>query len=221
VTSASGGSTLAQAHLAHTVEAVVFLAVGLGVAAVADMRQRSGRIARPPRPTGGLVARLAALPISVGTLALASAVAGVGAAAVHFAVMPEHFHESWLYGTFFLGTATAQVAWSVVAVTRPGRPVFVMGALANGLVVALWLVTRLVGIPIGPAAGTTEDFGALDLLASAFEVFVSLTAALVLIRGTTPAPRSLTALLRRRSVLTTLAGLAAVVTVTACAAPPS
>jgi hypothetical protein len=36
----------------------------------------------------------------------------------------------------------------------------------------LWLATRTVGIPLGPAAGCTEDVGVLDLMATGAETVV-------------------------------------------------
>jgi hypothetical protein len=43
---------------------------------------------------------------------------GAAAGGIHLAVMPEHFEESVLYGTFFLACALTQIAysgWLVVA----------------------------------------------------------------------------------------------------------
>jgi len=56
------------------------------------------------------------------TLALLS----FGAAALHFAYAPTHFDEYWLYGTFFVTLAWAQLAWGqvvrIVAAAVPGAP---------------------------------------------------------------------------------------------------
>src|SRR4051794_9411387 len=71
------------------------------------------------------------------------------AAAVHTAVCPEHFTEATVYGLFFLFAAIAQLAWAVIVWMAPRRGLLVAGAVGNGLVVALWALTRSVGIPIG------------------------------------------------------------------------
>ncbi len=115
-------------------------------------------------------------------------IAGGGAAAVHFAVMPEHFEESWLYGTFFAVLATFQVAYSGMLMWRPSRPLLIAGAVANAAVILLWLFTRTIAVPLGPGAGRTEDFGGLDILSSALE-FVFVGGALVILRQQA-APRS-------------------------------
>jgi len=44
--------------------------------------------------------------------------------------------------------------------------------MGNAAVVGLWLFTRVAGVPLGPDAGSTESFGALDVLASTFESVV-------------------------------------------------
>ena len=56
-------------------------------------------------------------PYLLGGLAALS----VGAAAIHFAVVFEHFTEDTLYGVFFLVIAWAQVIWPVVLLWRPSR----------------------------------------------------------------------------------------------------
>ena len=101
---------------------------------------------------------------------LVAATACVGAAAIHAWVMPEHFRESLLYGAFFGVLAAAQLmaAW-VVAIGR-SRAVVVAVAVGSAGVILLWFMTRLVAIPLGPAAGQTESFGALDIAASIFEL---------------------------------------------------
>lgn len=151
-----------SAHAGHAVAAAVLVASIVGVVwqarrsvlAGSDGEARTPQ--RPDRPGG--------------TRAVAAA--SFGAALVHAWVMPSHFAESALYGAFFLVAALGQIGYGVVVLTRPLRGVFAVGAVANSAVVALWLVTRLVAIPLGPAAGTRESFGALDVLASMFELAV-------------------------------------------------
>jgi len=102
------------------------------------------------------------------------ALAGVSAlaAGIHGAVCPEHFGESALYGSFFLGVAAGQLAFAALVLTRPSRRLLALGLGGNAAVVLLWLLTRTVAIPLGPAAGTTEEIGALDLVASVAEASI-------------------------------------------------
>src|SRR5262249_58491032 len=61
--------------------------------------------------------RATARPYILGGLASLS----VGAAAIHFAVIFEHFTEYALYGVFFLVISWAQMIWAAVVLWRPSR----------------------------------------------------------------------------------------------------
>ena len=123
----------------------------------------------------------ARIPRASRPLVLMSA-ASVVAAVVHGWVAPEHFGESALYGAFFVGTAVAGSGYAALVLTRPTRGVLFAGVGGNAAIVALWLVTRLVAVPLGPGAGETEPFGALDVLATGAEL-VAVVAALVALAG--------------------------------------
>jgi hypothetical protein len=113
---------------------------------------------------------------------LAAAVAVI-AAVVHVAVCPEHYAESWLYGAFFTVTAGTQLLWAGLLVLRPGPRVVRAGLFASLGVVALWAVTRTVGIPLGPEGGEVETVGALDLLATTAELVAAAACVWVLGRS--------------------------------------
>lgn len=204
-------------HGWHLAGGAAFLVVGLGVAAIADARQRT-RERRPAQRPAGRVGVVTTARVAGAAVA---AVAAVGAAAVHLAVTPQHFEESALYGAFFLVLALVQLAWAGITALRPTRTLLVAGAAANVAVVVLWLATRLVAIPIGPASGTRETFGALDLLASGFEV-AAIVGAAVALTGTIALPRRhLRRVATSPAWLVALAAVTAVVASTATAARPS
>jgi hypothetical protein len=99
-----------------------------------------------------------------------AALGTAGAAAVHATIIRQHFHESWIYGSFFVVAVVAQVAVTIGLLVRPSRR-FVGAVLVGSLaIIALWAVTRTLGVPLGPNAGSTEPVGGLDLLAGAFEL---------------------------------------------------
>ena len=58
-----------------------------------------------------------------------------GAAAIHFAVAPEHFCVSVAQGTFFCLVAWAQTAFAVAVLLRPSRAVMRIGIGLNGAIV--------------------------------------------------------------------------------------
>ncbi len=96
------------------------------------------------------------------------------AAAIHLSVINEHFQESTLYGAFFLALTAAQFGYAGWLLLHPSTAVLRAGAAASAGVVLLWLATRTIGIPIGPAAGEVERFGLADITATASEALLVL-----------------------------------------------
>ena len=109
--------------------------------------------------------------------------AGLSAASalIHGAVVPEHFAEFPLFGIFFAVVALSQAFWAIALLGwGPSRPLLRWSVLLNGGIVLLWAVSRTVGLPIGPDAGTPEAVGAIDVLATIYEVALVAGALLVL-----------------------------------------
>ena len=114
--------------------------------------------------------------VSIGT-ALAWAAAGlmVAAGVVHFAFAPDHIAEYRPFGIAFYAMGFAQVGGGLaVAIFRRSRPVL-FAAMAGSLgIVALWLVTRTVGLPIGAETWTPEKVGVADVVCVAFQLGTAL-----------------------------------------------
>jgi hypothetical protein len=121
-----------------------------------------------------------AMTLSV-ILRRAAALCSAAAAAIHFGVTSEHFHEWWLYGAFFLVLAAYQLWWAAIAWQAPSRREVAAGAAVNTGVLALWWLTRTSGLPFGPDAGHAEPFGTADVLCSLLEAAVVAVAVLVLV----------------------------------------
>ena len=119
-----------------------------------------------------------------------AAVSSVVAAVVHVVVMLEHLEEQWLFGVFFGVLAVVQLCYAGVLALRPTRDVLVAGALVNALTVALWLVSRTVGLPLGPGAGTPEPAGLLDVTATAAELTLLVATVLVVRQARAVQPSS-------------------------------
>ncbi|KMO70795.1 hypothetical protein [Mycolicibacterium chlorophenolicum] len=107
----------------------------------------------------GLAVRLAAL-------------ASLGAAVIHCAVVPTHWQEWIPAGLFFVAVALFQLVWAYAVITRATTPVLVAGIMVNLGVVALWALTRTEGAPFGPHAGVAEVVQAADLCAAVLEIYV-------------------------------------------------
>jgi hypothetical protein len=93
----------------------------------------------------------------------------VGAAAIHFAVVFEHFEEYALYGAFFLVISWAQLIWPAVLIWRPSRLWLWLGIAGNAGVIAVYAASRTVGLPFGPDLHHAESIGALDVVSCVLE----------------------------------------------------
>jgi hypothetical protein len=123
--------------------------------------------------------RRRSLVLAVVALTLASAV-------IHAAVVPEHLREWGAAGAFFIAVALAQLAWGALIYRRPTRRWLLEGVYGNAALVGIWLVSRTVGIPIGPEAGHPEALGAHDGLAILNEVLAVGITGLLLTGRTLP-----------------------------------
>jgi hypothetical protein len=54
-----------------------------------------------------------------------------------------HFAEYTLYGLFFVLSGIAQLVWPIWLLFRRWWPLFALGAIGNGLIVALWVIDRV------------------------------------------------------------------------------
>ena len=116
----------------------------------------------------------------------AAAALSLLAALIHLWATPEHFGEWWGYGVFFLVAALAQALYAPLVLVWPTRVVLLGGIAGNLAIVALYLLTRTVGIPLfGPGAGEVEGVGFMDLCATASEVGIAVALGAALLRETT------------------------------------
>jgi hypothetical protein len=120
--------------------------------------------AGPPEP----VREAGVAPVVRPALALLS----MGAAVIHFVVIPGHWDEYWGQGLFFIIAAIAQLLWAVWVLVAPSRLLYLAGAVGNAAIVVLWVVTRTAGVPAGPGAGEREAVEFADTLATVFEVLL-------------------------------------------------
>lgn len=132
---------------------------------------RNGSSLDEPVPNGTPPSRRAAGVTTVGeSLAWCVAALLVGSAGIHFDMMGEHAGVSWSHGTFFGVVAWLQVALAAGIVWRRTRPMAVAVVLVNLAVLAVWVLTRTVGIAIG-TDGTPEAWGRTDILCAVLEGF--------------------------------------------------
>ena len=92
----------------------------------------------------------------------------LGAAGIHFGMMGEHAGVSWTHGMFFAIVAWLQIGVAAGLVFRPSRWVIGAGIVLNVAVLAIWVLTRTVGIAIG-SDGTPDAWGTIDAICAVFE----------------------------------------------------
>lgn len=108
---------------------------------------------------------------------------------VHAMVTAEYWNEWWGYGAFFILAALGQLMYGLLLFIQPwrydatggmngggyfaARRVFLAGAWVNAGIVALYIVTRTIGIPVfGPEAGQVEPVTALSLIVQVAELLL-------------------------------------------------
>lgn len=123
---------------------------------------------RPPEAGGRSAEHI------VGVAVYAAAALSVAAALVHLWAAPEHFSEWWGYGMFFSVAALAQGTFGIAVLRYPVRLISLAGIIGNLILVAIYILTRTVGVPLGPHAGTIEAARTLDVVATAAELGVIL-----------------------------------------------
>ena len=121
-------------------------------------------------------------------LRIALAFLSVAAALVHFAVIEQHFTEYWVYGSFFVAVGMFELIWALLIMAVPSRLLYGASIVVNALTIAAYVITRTVGLLVGPSATETEKIGFGDLTTTAFEAVLVLGSMLLLFRTWGRAP---------------------------------
>jgi hypothetical protein len=95
-----------------------------------------------------------------------------GAAAIHLIAAPPHYVELGDLGAGFLAAAAFQAAWGIRVLHAPADRVIWLGIVGNLAIVATWVVSRTIGLPIGPGAFIAEPVGLPDGASTAFELLI-------------------------------------------------
>jgi hypothetical protein len=127
-----------------------------------------------------------------------AAVLSLAAGCMHLAVLGAHFREWWAYGLFFLVAAAAQGAFALAVLRRTPAWLVLGGIAGNVGIVAMYVLSRTNGPPLGPHAGRAEPAGPLDAACTVAELGV-----IVALVGLLPAPAA-----RRTATSLALIGIA-------------
>jgi hypothetical protein len=112
-----------------------------------------------------------ALDISA-PLTVLAATLSIAAGGIHFAVVQEHLNEDVAAAIFFVALAWFQVIWAMAYLLRPNDRLRALAIVVNTATVAIWVVSRTTGLPIGASPWEPEAIGLADLLSSSFEIIL-------------------------------------------------
>jgi hypothetical protein len=119
---------------------------------------------------------------------------------LHLAVAAEAFIQHAPFGALFISVGVAQLGWAaLVAVCGLSRWLLI-AATANTIVVVTWIVSRTLGVPIGPQAGVPEPVGSVDSLTTACELALVSWVAWSFARRRAPQRRALPGQRRPREI---------------------
>lgn len=115
--------------------------------------------------------------------ALFAAVGGlVGAALIHADQITDHLAEWWAAGWFFIALTVLQTVLAGWLLLRRSEIALKIAVWSSGFAIALWALSRSIGIPFGPERWLPERLGRPDLASNGLEV-VSIIGALWLLRN--------------------------------------
>ena len=99
-----------------------------------------------------------------------------GAGIIHVQATAWHVHEYAPFAALFVLLAASQFAWGIAVYRRP-EPRFLRAGIALSLgVVAIWVASRTVGLPVGPERWSPEPVSAADAICTADEAVLALLA---------------------------------------------
>ena len=112
-----------------------------------------------------------------------AATCSIGAAVVHFVVVPVHAEEYLPAGIFFAVLAAFQLAWAVAWLRRQPNWLAVVGLVVNLITIATWVWSRTIGFPLGAEPGGVEPVGYRDVLATVLEIVLAAVLMATLSKG--------------------------------------
>src|SRR6266567_4207335 len=96
---------------------------------------------------------------------------------IHLSLIREHFAEQFVYGLVFTALAIFQLNLALLLAVRPGPAVYRVGIWGSGLIVLVYVVTRLIPLP---GASVPEEVDALGIATTGLEIAAVLLLAVAL-----------------------------------------
>lgn len=104
-------------------------------------------------------------------LLIVAAALSVGAASIHFAAVPPHMDEFPPFAYAFAMLAVAQLV-SAVGLIRGWPLVRAATVVISVGVIGVWIVSRIIGLPVGAEPWVPEEVGLADTISSLFEAAI-------------------------------------------------
>jgi hypothetical protein len=143
--------------------------------AITERSGRSARSARSPRTSAPAARRLSDTHLVART---GICVGLAGATLIHGTVVAHHFQQWPVAGLFFIGLELVEIALALAAVYVWGPRVAQAVIITGFATVLVWLVSRTLGMPIGPALfQLPEPVGVPDLACCFLELAAAALAA--------------------------------------------
>jgi hypothetical protein len=92
-----------------------------------------------------------------------------GAALIHAGQVRTHLEEWTPAGVAFISMGALQGVLAVAILLAPSRASYLAAIWISQATIALWLVSRTIGLPFGPERFTPEDVGRADAIAATLE----------------------------------------------------
>jgi hypothetical protein len=106
------------------------------------------------------------------TLLLLIAALAVTGGLIHIGAGVDHFQEYPPYTVAFTILAGTQIGWAAMIVRRPSDRLLLFGCVFNLAIIALWVASRTVGVPIAPQPWVPEAIGVADAIETVGEIVV-------------------------------------------------
>lgn len=98
-----------------------------------------------------------------------AAIMSLLAGAIHVGQVAVHLDEDWTFGAFFIAVGIIQLLAAALLIRARPRAWFWFGITGSATVIAIWLLSRSLGLPFGAEPGQVETLGMADAAASAAE----------------------------------------------------
>ncbi|MEK6918411.1 MAG: hypothetical protein AABW73_00040 [Nanoarchaeota archaeon] len=128
--------------------------------------------------------------IKIRPLLLLTATLSIATGLIHATYIRAHFAEWYLYGWFFITAAMLQIIYGIILIIgargkkRIKRKTIMTyywtAIIGNILIITLYIITRTIGIPLGPQAGVAEGVGVIDIISKILEVGIIIYTAILI-----------------------------------------